>query len=64
MPAPSQLTAAARARGWAALGLSRAQGDLTDGGRLLGWAASFRPEVVVNCAAYTQVDADDGVAAP
>jgi dTDP-4-dehydrorhamnose reductase len=51
------VVAEARSRGWAALGLSRAQGDLTDRGRLLGWAESFRPEVVVNCAAYTRVDA-------
>jgi dTDP-4-dehydrorhamnose reductase len=51
------VVAEARSRGWAALGLSRAQGDLTDRDRLLGWAESFRPEVVVNCAAYTRVDA-------
>jgi dTDP-4-dehydrorhamnose reductase len=51
------VVAEARARGWAALGLSHAQGDLTDRDGLLGWAASFRPEVVVNCAAYTRVDA-------
>ena len=53
----SAVVAAARARGWAALGLSRTQGDLTDRGRLLGWAERFRPDVVVNCAAYTKVDA-------
>jgi len=47
----------ARSRGWAALGLSRSQGDVTDRGRLLGWAGAFRPEVVVNCAAHTKVDA-------
>ena len=51
------VVAEARSRGWAALGLSRAQADLTDRDRLLGWAESFRPEVVVNCAAYTRVDA-------
>ena len=51
------VVAAARARGWAALGLSRAQADLTDRDGLLGWAERFRPEVVVNCAAYTKVDA-------
>jgi dTDP-4-dehydrorhamnose reductase len=51
------VVAEARSRGWAALGLSRAQADLTDRDRLLGWAESFRPEVVVNCAAYTKVDA-------
>ena len=53
----SAVVAAARSRGWAALGLSRTQGDLTDRGRLLGWAERFRPDVVVNCAAYTKVDA-------
>jgi len=47
----------ARSRGWAALGLSRSQGDVTDRARLLGWADAFRPEVVVNCAAHTRVDA-------
>jgi dTDP-4-dehydrorhamnose reductase len=53
----SAVVAAARARGWAALGLSRRQGDLTDRDGLRGWAERFRPDVVVNCAAYTKVDA-------
>ncbi|MEO6194452.1 MAG: dTDP-4-dehydrorhamnose reductase [Thermoanaerobaculia bacterium] len=53
----SAVVAAARARGWAALGLSRAQGDVTNRDGLLGWAERFRPDVVVNCAAYTKVDA-------
>src|SRR3954447_25421795 len=51
------VVAEARSRGWAALGLSRSQADVTDRGRLLGWADAFRPEVVVNCAAHTRVDA-------
>jgi dTDP-4-dehydrorhamnose reductase len=51
------VVAEARSRGWAALGLARSQADVTDRGRLLGWADAFRPEVVVNCAAYTKVDA-------
>jgi dTDP-4-dehydrorhamnose reductase len=51
------VVAEARARGWAALGLSHGQADLTGREGLLGWAESFRPEVVVNCAAYTKVDA-------
>src|SRR3954469_12492930 len=51
------VVAAARGRGWAALGLSRPQADVTERASLLGWAESFRPEVVVNCAAYTKVDA-------
>jgi dTDP-4-dehydrorhamnose reductase len=40
----------------AALALSRAQADVTDRERLLYWADTFRPEVVVNCAAFTRVD--------
>jgi dTDP-4-dehydrorhamnose reductase len=58
-----RVVAEARSRGWAALGLSREQADVTGGtgatedGRLLGWAEAFRPEVVVNCAAHTKVDA-------
>jgi dTDP-4-dehydrorhamnose reductase len=51
------VVAEARARGWAALGLAQLQADLTDRDGLLGWAERFRPEVVVNCAAYTRVDA-------
>ncbi|HEY4595368.1 MAG TPA: sugar nucleotide-binding protein, partial [Thermoanaerobaculia bacterium] len=45
------VVAEARSRGWAALGLSRAQGGLDRRGDLLGWAERFQPEVVVNCAA-------------
>jgi dTDP-4-dehydrorhamnose reductase len=51
------VVAEARSRGWTALGLSHAQGDLGCRDRLLEWAERFRPEVVVNCAAYTKVDA-------
>jgi len=47
----------ARSRGWAALGLSHGHADVTDRDRLLYWAEAFRPEVVLNCAAYTKVDA-------
>ena len=50
------LVAAARSQGWAALALSHSQADLTDRERLLYWADAFRPELIVNCAAYTQVD--------
>jgi dTDP-4-dehydrorhamnose reductase len=50
------VVAEARSRGAAALGLSRAQADLTDRGSLLGWAEAFRPDVVINCAAHTRVD--------
>ena len=51
------VVAEARSRGWAALGLSRAQADISDSERLLGWADSFHPDLVVNCAAFTKVDA-------
>lgn len=50
------VVAEARSRGWAALGLSREQGDVTDRDRLAFWADSFRPEAVINCAAFTRVD--------
>ncbi len=51
------MAAEARRRGWPALALPRAVADLADRERLLYWADSFRPELVVNCAAMTQVDA-------
>ena len=47
----------ARRRGWPALGLSRLQGDVQDRPGLEHWMESFRPELVVNCAAFTKVDA-------
>lgn len=46
-----------RRRGLPVLGLGREQADVTDRERLLYWADSFRPELIVNCAAYTRVDA-------
>ncbi len=48
--------AEARRRGFAALALSRAVADITDAERLSYWVESWRPEMVFNCAAYTQVD--------
>jgi dTDP-4-dehydrorhamnose reductase len=48
--------AAARGRGWPALALSRAQADIEDETRLDYWMAEFRPQVVINCAAFTHVD--------
>jgi dTDP-4-dehydrorhamnose reductase len=51
------VVAEARSRGWDALGLSREQADVTDRDRLLQWVDTFRPELVVNCAAFTRVDA-------
>jgi dTDP-4-dehydrorhamnose reductase len=47
----------ARRRGQAALALSRGQADVTDPARLRYWMESFRPELVVNAAAFTKVDA-------
>ncbi len=50
------VTVAARKRGFPALALSHSQADVTDRERLLYWAREFRPELVVNAAAYTKVD--------
>jgi dTDP-4-dehydrorhamnose reductase len=49
------VVAAARSRGWAALGLSHAQADIAHAD--LGWVGSFGPDLIVNCAAFTKVDA-------
>jgi dTDP-4-dehydrorhamnose reductase len=46
----------ARRRDWPALGLSHAQADVGDAASLRHWVESFRPEVVVNAAAFTKVD--------
>ena len=45
-----------RRQGVTALALSRAQGDITDARRVRSWADDFRPEVIINCAAFTKVD--------
>lgn len=50
------VTAEGRRRRFPVLALSRAQADVTDPEHLAWWAASFRPELVVNCAAFTHVD--------
>jgi dTDP-4-dehydrorhamnose reductase len=52
----------ARRRGQAALALSRGQADIADPVRLRYWMDSFRPDLVVNCAAFTKVDACEGEA--
>jgi dTDP-4-dehydrorhamnose reductase len=46
-----------RRQGWPVLGLSRSQADITDRERLGYWVEAFRPEVIINCAAFTEVDA-------
>lgn len=51
------LTALVRRRGGSVLALSHRQADITDQARLLAVAADFRPELIVNCAALTAVDA-------
>jgi dTDP-4-dehydrorhamnose reductase len=50
------VTALARRRGFPTLALSHAQADVTDRARLLYWAREFRPELLVNAAAFTKVD--------
>jgi dTDP-4-dehydrorhamnose reductase len=50
----------ARSRSLPVLGLSHAQADIRDRVRLLYWVDAFRPELIVNCAAYTKVDACEG----
>jgi dTDP-4-dehydrorhamnose reductase len=50
------LVAEARGRGWTTLALAREQADVLDRERLCLWAAAFRPELVVNAAAFTRVD--------
>ena len=50
------LVAEARGRGWPALALSRAQADVLDRERLCFWSDSFRPQLVLNAAAFTRVD--------
>jgi dTDP-4-dehydrorhamnose reductase len=50
------MVAQARRRGWPALAPSRSQLDLGDPGRVMAAVESFRPELVINCAAYTKVD--------
>lgn len=54
------VVAEARSRSLPVLGLSRDQADIRDRERLLYWVDAFRPELIVNCAAYTKVDACEG----
>ncbi len=45
-----------RQRGWAVLGLSHGQGDITDAPRVEAICKAFRPTLIINCAAFTKVD--------
>lgn len=54
------VVAEARSRSLPVLGLSHEQADIRDRDRLLYWVDAFRPELIVNCAAYTKVDACEG----
>ena len=45
-----------RRRQRAVLALDRDHADIADRGRLTAWAEDFRPELIVNCAAFTAVD--------
>jgi len=51
------LAAEGRRRGWPALALSSRVADVLDAERLTYWLGAFRPDVVIGCAAYTNVDA-------
>jgi dTDP-4-dehydrorhamnose reductase len=46
-----------RLRGQPCLALGHGQADLLDADGLLEWSHRFQPQVVINCAAFTQVDA-------
>jgi dTDP-4-dehydrorhamnose reductase len=48
--------ATARRRGWPALGLAHGQADITGRAAVERAIESFRPQLVVNCAALTRVD--------
>ncbi|MBP7586502.1 MAG: dTDP-4-dehydrorhamnose reductase [Thermoanaerobaculia bacterium] len=50
------LVSEGRRRGWPVLGLSHAQGDISDPRRVADACAAFRPALIVNCAAFTKVD--------
>jgi dTDP-4-dehydrorhamnose reductase len=45
-----------RVRGWPTLGPSHRQGDIADARRVDQLCEAFRPSLIVNCAAFTQVD--------
>lgn len=45
-----------RRRGWPVLGLAHGQAEITDRRRVDDACVAFRPDLIVNCAAFTQVD--------
>lgn len=50
------MVAEARRRGWPARGVTRADADLRDREAVAAAIVAFAPELIVNCAAFTQVD--------
>lgn len=50
------VTALGRRRGHGVLALGRSQADICQPASLRYWADAFRPQLIVNCAAFTQVD--------
>jgi dTDP-4-dehydrorhamnose reductase len=50
------LVAEGRRRRYPVLGLSHVEGDITDHDRVAYWVDAFRPELILNCAAFTRVD--------
>jgi dTDP-4-dehydrorhamnose reductase len=50
------LTLEGRRRGFAVLALSHSQADVRDRSQLFHWMDEFRPELVINAAAFTKVD--------
>ncbi len=50
------VTLVGRRRGFPVLALPRQTADVTSPAALAGWMGSFRPELVINCAAFTKVD--------
>jgi dTDP-4-dehydrorhamnose reductase len=57
------VTRLARARGWECAAFTRADLDITDGPTVASLTAAEKPDVIVNAAAYTAVDAAEDDAA-
>ena len=51
-----EVVALGRRQGRPVLGLSHTQADITDPEHIAYWMETFRPEVLINCAAFTKVD--------